>query len=74
MAEIKFYGRHKAGSIRDSVLLDLIDSWAEARIRANPNGGSGIAIATPRRWRQCLRGCRKCDPTIFPVGFQRPLV
>jgi hypothetical protein len=36
MAEIKFYGRHKAGSIRDSVLLDLIDSRAEARMPSEP--------------------------------------
>jgi hypothetical protein len=43
MAEIKFYGRHKAGSIRDSVLLDLIDSRVEARMPSEPDSGSGIA-------------------------------
>lgn len=32
MTEIKFYGRHKGGSIRDGVLLDLIDSRATFRM------------------------------------------
>src|SRR5271155_2015728 len=41
MAEIKFYGRHKGGSIRDGVLLDLI------RV------GAGVGMASkpePRVW------------------------
>jgi hypothetical protein len=32
IAEIKFYGRHKAQSIRDGVLLDVVASQAGVRV------------------------------------------
>jgi hypothetical protein len=34
-AEIKFFGRHKGGSIRDGVILDLIESSAEMPVGGN---------------------------------------
>jgi hypothetical protein len=36
MAQVKFYGRHKGGSIRDGALLDLIGYRLGARMPSEP--------------------------------------
>jgi len=55
MAEIKFYGRHKGGSIRDGVLLDLIRVGAGVGMASKPEPrvwdcDSDAALAAMSAW------------------------
>jgi hypothetical protein len=42
MAEIKFYGRHKGGSIRDGVLLDLVETGGNTDDECTRTAGLGL--------------------------------
>jgi hypothetical protein len=55
IAEIKFYGRHKGGLIRDDVLLDLIRVGARVGMAGKPeprvwDGDSDAALTAMSAW------------------------